>query len=116
MNLGGSHLRKLLERGICDCGVKREDYHKRKFSGRPLKEIMRKSEKIFTEAKQMLREFKHDSIDGIDAKIDNVCDNMISLLSSWGKVFNTLYVRTHPRKTRHNSKLTWILPYKSTVH
>ena len=58
----------IMERIYSACGVKREDYHKRKFSGRPLKEIMRKSEKIFTEAKQMLRDFKDDSIDGIEAK------------------------------------------------
>ena len=42
----------IMERIYSACGVKREDYNKRKFSGRPLKEIMRKSEKIFTEAKQ----------------------------------------------------------------
>ena len=41
----------IMERIYSACGVKREDYNKRKFSGRPLKEIMRKSEKIFTEAK-----------------------------------------------------------------
>ena len=95
----------LMERIYRDCGVKREDYHKRKFSGRPLKEIMRKSEKIFTEAKQMLREFKDDSIDGIDAKIDNVCDNMISLLSSWGKVFNTLYSKDPSQEDKAQFKI-----------
>ena len=94
-----------MERIYRDCGVKREDYHKRKFSGRPLKEIMRKSEKIFTEAKQMLREFKDDSIDGIDAKIDNVCDNMISLLSSWGKVFNTLYSKDPSQEDKAQFKI-----------
>eukprot|EP00986_Skeletonema_menzelii_P012323 scaffold6751_cov188-Skeletonema_menzelii.AAC.4 len=54
------------------------------------------SEKIFTKAKQMLREWKDDGVDGIDNKIDEACDNISSLLSSWGKVFSTLYNKDHP--------------------
>ncbi len=80
----------LMERIYKDNGAKREDYHKKKFSGRPLKTIMKKSSEIFNEAKEMLREFKDDR-DNIDAEIDKVCDDIISLLSSWGKVFRTLY-------------------------
>jgi hypothetical protein len=74
-------------------GVKREDYHKRKFSGRPLKDIMRKAADIFNDAKAMLREFKDDSVVDIDDKIDEICDNMISLLSSWGEVFDIFYMK-----------------------
>ena len=74
-------------------GVKREDYHKRKFQGRPLKEIMKKAEAIFTDAKTMLREFKDDSVADIDAKIDETCDEMISLLRSWGEVFRVFYAK-----------------------
>jgi len=74
-------------------GVKREDYHKRKSQGRPLKEIMKKAEAIFTDAKTMLREFKDDSVADIDAKIDETCDEMISLLRSWGEVFRVFYAK-----------------------
>lgn len=71
--------------------VKREDYHKRKFQGRPLKEIMKKAEDIFTDAKVMLCEFKDDSVADIDAKIDKTCDEIIGLLRSWGEVFHVFY-------------------------
>ena len=82
----------LMERIYHDSGVKREDYHKKKFSGRPLRTIMKKSGEIFNKAKDMLREFKDDR-ENIDAEIDKVCDDIISLLSSWGEVFGTLYTK-----------------------
>ena len=41
-------------------GVKREDYHKRKFSGRPLQQIKRASVNIFADAKVLLQEHKED--------------------------------------------------------
>ena len=71
--------------------IQREDYHKRKFTGRPLKDIMDKAEKIFTKAKDMLRRYKRDGIADIDGKIDSSCDEVIDLLINWSKVFRTLY-------------------------
>ncbi len=52
---------------------------------------MRKAESIFNDAKTMLREFKDDSVADIDTKIDKTCDEIISLLRSWGKVFKVFY-------------------------
>mmetsp|Transcript_24585 Transcript_24585/g.38594 ORF Transcript_24585/g.38594 Transcript_24585/m.38594 type:complete len:992 (+) Transcript_24585:233-3208(+) len=82
-----------MERIYRNHNVKREDYHKRKFQGRPLKKIMQKAEAIFTDAKTMLREFKDDSVADIDAKIDETCDEIISLLRSWGEVFHIFYTK-----------------------
>ena len=39
-------------------GVKREDYHKRKFSGKPLQQIKQEAKAIFCDTKQLLREHK----------------------------------------------------------
>ena len=54
---------------------------------------MKKAEAIFTDAKTMLREFKDDSVADIDAKIDDTCDEIISLLRSWGEVFRVFYAK-----------------------
>ena len=48
---------------------------------------MQKAEAIFTDAKTMLREFKDDSVADIDTKIDETCDEIISLLRSLGEVW-----------------------------
>ena len=61
-------------------GIQREDYHKRKFSGRPLKRIKENAVAIFSDAKAMLKELKDPSVD--DAFIDDGCDEVISLLTS----------------------------------
>jgi hypothetical protein len=48
---------------------------------------------IFTNAKQTLREFKDNNVADIDTKIDEPCDRMTALLSNWGKVFETFYIK-----------------------
>ena len=61
-------------------GVRREDYHKRKCGGRPLQQMKRASTDIFTDAKLLLREHKVDGV--LDSEIDEVCDEVIALLTS----------------------------------
>ena len=65
---------------------------------------MKKAEDIFTEAKAMLREFKDDSVANIDDQIDKTCDEMISLLRSWGKVFKVFYTEKPSAADKVNFK------------
>jgi hypothetical protein len=41
--------------------VVREDYHKRQFAGRPMREIMKNAQAIFNQAKTMLRQFNSNA-------------------------------------------------------
>lgn len=68
--------------------VEREDYHKRKFSGRPLKMIMTKALGIFTDAKALL--YQHMDPNKDKAVVDKLCDEMIELLTNWKSVFDML--------------------------
>ena len=61
-------------------GVKREDYHKRKFSGRPLQQIKRAATNMLADARVLLREHKEDGV--LDSEIDELCDEVESLLTS----------------------------------
>jgi hypothetical protein len=61
-------------------GVQREDYHKRKFSGRPLQQIKRSAANIFADAKVLLREHKEEGV--LDSEIDELCDEVTLLLTS----------------------------------
>ena len=61
-----------MDRIFAKHGVKREDYHKRKFSGRPLKKIKEKAKLIFDDAKVLLRQHKSPEVD--DAAIDSLCE------------------------------------------
>ena len=60
--------------------MRREDYQKQKFGGRPLQQIKRASKDIFTDAKLLLREHKADGV--LDSEIDELCDEVITLLTS----------------------------------
>ena len=68
--------------------MEREDYHKRKFSGRPLQQIKRKAKAIFFDAKMLLREHKQDGVSGSD--IDEMCDEVTALLTSSLDFFDAL--------------------------
>ena len=61
-------------------GVERENYHIRKFSGRPLQQIKKAALTIFTYAKVLIKKHKQEEIS--DAKIDEVCDEVIKLLTA----------------------------------
>ena len=61
-------------------GVERENYHMRKFSGRPLQQIKKAALTIFTNAKALIKKHKQEEIS--DAKIDEVCDEVIKLLTA----------------------------------
>ncbi len=71
--------------------VVREDYHKRQFAGRPMREIMKNAQAIFNAAKTMLRQFKRQDVDDIDAQIDQLCDNVIDVLRTWDRFFSLLH-------------------------
>ena len=68
--------------------IKREDYHKRKFSGRPLNVMMKNAASIFGEAKTMLKMHKDPDID--ESKVDALCDRVTGVLRSWKTVFDIL--------------------------
>ena len=80
----------LMEKIYRTFNVVREDYHKKQFAGRPMREIMKNAEAIFNEAKTMLRQFKREDVDDIDAQIDQLCDNIIDVLRTWDKFFSIL--------------------------
>ena len=61
-------------------GAERENYHMRKFSGRPLQQIKKSALTIFTNAKTPIKNHKQEEIS--DAKIDEVCDKVIKLLTA----------------------------------
>lgn len=61
------YLYLLMERIYRDNGLEREE---RKFSGRPMREMMEKVEQMFNAAKAMLREFKDDSITVVYANVN----------------------------------------------
>ena len=44
-----------MEENFANHGIKREDYHRRKFSGRPLNVLMANATSIFNSAKRILR-------------------------------------------------------------
>jgi len=77
-----------------DHGCKREDYHKRQFSGKPLKQIKKEATAIFADAKKLLRKHKDPSVD--DTVIDKLCDNIIDLLTKSYELFQILI--EHERK------------------
>ena len=72
-------------------GVVREDYYKKMFAGGPLKKIMDNAEAIFDEAKVMLRRYKDENVEEIDAKIDAHCDKVVDLLQTWNNFFRILH-------------------------
>ena len=55
-------------------------YHMRKFSGRPLQQIKKSALTIFTNAKALIKKHKQEEIS--DANIDEVCDEVIKLLTA----------------------------------
>ena len=61
-------------------GVEQENYHMRKFSGRPLQQIKKSALTIFTNAKALIKKHKQEEIS--DANIDEVCDEVIKLLTA----------------------------------
>lgn len=75
-------------------GVVREDYYKKMFSGRPMRDIMKNAEAIFNEAKTMLRRYKDDTVPDIDAKIDEHCSKVVDLLQTWNEFFHILHKKS----------------------
>ena len=70
-------------------GCNREDYHKRQFSGKPLKEIKKQAETIFSDARVMLLEFKDPDVN--ISEINTLCDNMVDLLTRSYNLFEILH-------------------------
>ena len=70
-------------------GCKREDYFKRQFSGRPLKQIKKNAGKIFRDAKALLMQHKSPSV--AEAVIDKLCNDMVILLTRSYKLFALLH-------------------------
>ena len=60
-------------------GVQREDYHKRKFGGRPLQKLKWTAVNIFAGAKVFIREHKEHSV--LDSEIYELCDEVTLLLT-----------------------------------
>lgn len=80
-----------MDKIYADNGCKREDYHKRKFSGKPLKEIKKQAQKIFDEARDMLKDFKDPDVD--KSEIVKLCDDMVELLTRPHIHFQILHKR-----------------------
>ena len=74
-------------------GVKREDYHKRKFSGGPLKRIKETAKLIFDDAKILLRNHKRQDLD--DSAVDIICDKTATILTASLNLFEVL-LRSSP--------------------
>ena len=91
----------LMEKIYRRFNVVREDYHKRQFAGRPMREIMKNAQGIFDDAKVMLRRFKRQDDADIDAKIDAHCDKVIDILKTWDKFFSLLH-KTSPTEADFN--------------
>ena len=74
-------------------GVERENYHMRKFSGRPLQQIKKEAESIFNDAKALLKEFKQPGVS--DDTIDILCDEVTQILTASYAFFRAL-LKTEP--------------------
>jgi len=70
-------------------GCKREDYFKRQFSGRPLKQIKKNAKKIFRDEKALLMQHKLPSV--AEYVIDKLCNDMVILLTRSYKLFALLH-------------------------
>ena len=70
-------------------GVNFEDYHKRKFSGGPLKAIKNKAKDIFDDAKDVLREFKETGVSNGD--IETLCNETADLLTASNAYFSASF-------------------------
>ena len=68
-----------------DCKITREDYHKRQFSGRPLRMLLDKASEVMNKAKDMLKD--HLDPDKDEAIIAEVCNEVTEMLQSWRAVF-----------------------------
>ena len=68
-----------------DCKIAREDYHKRQFSGRPLRMLLDKASEVMNKAKDMLKD--HLDPDKDEAIIAEVCNEVTEMLQSWRAVF-----------------------------
>ena len=74
-----------MDRLYRDHGVKRENYHMRKFSGKPLQVIKKNDAFIFRDAKAPLKKIKWQEVS--DDKIDRLCDEVLQLLFASYKFF-----------------------------
>ena len=72
--------------------AKREDYFKRQFSGRPLKEIKKQAEGIFNDARALLCQHKHPDVH--ESFIDHLCDDMVDLLTRSYKMFEVIHTES----------------------
>ena len=75
---------------------------KREFSGRPLKVIKRELSLIFDGAKKLLRLHKDPPVD--DPVVDELCDDIIDLLTNSYKVLDILHKVSPPHNDVKNQE------------
>mmetsp|Transcript_904 Transcript_904/g.1606 ORF Transcript_904/g.1606 Transcript_904/m.1606 type:complete len:201 (+) Transcript_904:249-851(+) len=83
--------------------VERESFHNRKFSGEPLKVLMRNAIEIFNDAKAIIRMHKKPSVD--DSVINQLCDETGATLFACHEMFLQLNISTPTEDDVENAGL-----------
>jgi hypothetical protein len=89
-------------------GVKRAAYHGGAMTGGHIIKIMKNSEKIFTESRDILKKMKRDGDAEeaaiMDAEIDLLCERTASLLQAWDAVFSLMRVHSPSSAQKDEAK------------